>query len=103
MHFLKTGCIHLFTNNLLDVAKSQVAKWQPGIDSSCNSSHIASANKEPMTWNFGIGRVISKGAQQQSGHSQHARTLSEGKLRRLQSETDHLRCARFNSSSSHFI
>jgi hypothetical protein len=62
VNFLEASFIHLLANNVLNIAKSNDAKWKPRVNARCDSANVSGTNKQSVTWYFSICWVITERA-----------------------------------------
>ena len=68
---LEAGGVHLLADDPLDVAVDDPTERQPGESAGRRAADVTGPNEQSMGGNFGIGRIVTKGAKEEVGHAQH--------------------------------
>jgi hypothetical protein len=71
VNFLCSHGIHLVAHDGFDFAQHSPAKGKPCVTAWGGTADIASAHQQTVAWDLGIGRIITKGANEESGGTEH--------------------------------
>ena len=71
VNFLCSHRIHLISHDGFDLAKDPPAKGEPCVTAWGGTADIASAHQQTVARDLGIGRVITKGANEECGGTEH--------------------------------
>ncbi len=78
MHFVRAGGLHLFADDLLDLALDPKSQRQPREDARRLPADIPRAHEQPVAGHFGVGRVFTKGAEEVVRQACRHRSMLEG-------------------------
>ena len=65
MHFLSPNGIHLFTNDVFHLAQDPPAQGEPCVTTGGGPADVAGSDQQAVGRHFRIGRVISKGTNEE--------------------------------------
>jgi hypothetical protein len=71
VNFLGTDRVHLVAHDTLDVAVHFPPEGKPGVSARGGTADVAGTDEELVARNFGVGRVVAEGTQEQLGQTQH--------------------------------
>jgi hypothetical protein len=75
VHLLRADRLDLLADDLLDVAEDLVAQRQPRVDAGRGAADVTGADEQPVARDLGVHRILTQGAQEQGGHTDHGDLL----------------------------
>lgn len=59
-NLLATNGIHLFANDVLDLAQHPQPEWQPAVHAGCDGAHVSRADQQLVAGNLGVSRIVAQ-------------------------------------------